>query len=129
MKKPAYSLALAFACALLVMGAGKALADGPANVAGTWEIASHSQRGNMTQTLTLQQDGGSITGTLKGRRGESPVEGSVSGNHLNFTVKHQNQDGATMVTEYTATIDGNSMTGKAHSDRFGDREFKAKRTN
>lgn len=128
MKRAAYSLAVAFAFAMLVMGAGKGMADQPANASGTWQVASHSQHGNFTQTLNIQQDGNSIHGTMTGRRGESPLEGSVSGNQVNFTVKHQGQDGNTMVTEYTATIEGDSMKGKSHSERFGDREFKAKRT-
>lgn len=127
MRKVAYSLVFALAFGILVMGAGKALADEPANVTGTWEITSQSQRGTMTQTLTIQQDGSSLKGSLTGRRGESPVEGTVNGNQVNFKVKRQGQNGEAMVMEYTGTIDGNSMTGKVHSERFGDRDFKAKR--
>jgi hypothetical protein len=82
----------------------------------------------MTQTLTIQQDGSTIKGTLTGRRGEAPLEGSVTGNKVSFTVKRQTQSGDTMVMEYTATADGDSIKGKVHSEQFGDREFTAKRT-
>jgi hypothetical protein len=129
MKKLSYSLVLAFACGVLLMLAGNALAaDQPANVAGSWEMSSEGPNGTMTQTLAIQQDGGTIKGTITGRRGPAPLEGTVTGNKLSFTVKRQTQSGDTMVLEYNATVAGGSMTGKVHSERFGDRDFTAKRT-
>jgi hypothetical protein len=129
MKRITYSLALAFACAALLAWAGNVLAaDEPVKVAGTWEMTSEGRNGPMTQTLTIQQDGSTIKGTLTGRRGEAPLEGSVTGNKVSFTVKRQTQSGDTMVMEYTATADGDSIKGKVHSEQFGDREFTAKRT-
>lgn len=129
MKRLAYSLVLAFACGMLLMWVGKVMAaDEPAKVDGTWEMTSEGPNGTMTQTLTIHQDGGTIKGTLTGRRGEAPLEGTVTGNKVSFTVKRQTQNGETMVMEYTATVDGDSMKGKVHSERFGDRDFTAKRT-
>ena len=129
MKKITYSLVIAFACGMLLILAGNSLAAADAaNVAGSWELSSQGQNGPMTSTLTIQQDGGTIKGTLKGRRGDAPLEGTVTGNNVSFTVKRQNQNGKTMVMEYTATVDGDSLKGKVHSERFGDRDFTAKRT-
>ena len=129
MKKITYSLVIAFACGmLLILAANNLAAADAANVAGSWELSSQGQNGPMTSTLTIQQDGGTIKGTLKGRRGDAPLEGTVTGNKVSFTVKRQNQNGKTMVMEYTATVDGDSLKGKVHSERFGDRDFTAKRT-
>jgi len=129
MKKITYSLVIAFACGmLLILAANNLAAADAANVAGSWELSSQGQNGPMTSTLTIQQDGGTIKGTLKGRRGDAPLEGTVTGNNVSFTVKRQNQNGKTMVMEYTATVDGDSLKGKVHSERFGDRDFTAKRT-
>ena len=129
MRKINYSLVLASACAMLLILAGNNLtAADAADVAGSWELSSQGQNGPMTSTLTIQQDGGTIKGTLKGRRGDAPLEGTVTGNNVSFTVKRQDQNGKTMVTEYTATVDGDSLKGKVHSERFGDRDFTAKRT-
>jgi hypothetical protein len=129
MRKINYSLVLASACAMLLILAGNNLtAADAADVAGSWELSSQGQNGPMTSTLTIQQDGGTIKGTLKGRRGDAPLEGTVTGNNVSFTVKRQNQNGKTMVMEYTATVDGDSLKGKVHSERFGDRDFTAKRT-
>jgi hypothetical protein len=112
---------------VLILAANNLAAADAANVAGSWELSSQGQNGPMTSTLTIQQDGGTIKGTLKGRRGDAPLEGTVTGNNVSFTVKRQNQNGKTMVMEYTATVDGDSLKGKVHSERFGDRDFTAKR--
>ncbi|MGA2629238.1 MAG: hypothetical protein ABSG54_03405 [Terriglobia bacterium] len=129
MKRIAYSLVLAFACGVLLMGTSKVLAaDEPAKVAGAWEVTSEGRNGPMTQTMTITQDGGSIKGTITGRRGDAPLEGTVTGNKLSFTVKRETQNGDTFVMEYTGTVEGDSIKGKVHSERFGDRDFTAKRT-
>jgi len=128
MKRISYSLVLAFACGLLLMLAGSAAAaDEPANVAGKWEMSSEGPNGTMTQTLTITQDGGTIKGTISGRRGDTPFEGTVTGNKISFTVKRETPNG-TFVTDYTATVDGDSMKGKSHNERFGDRDFTATRS-
>jgi hypothetical protein len=127
MKRIACLLAFALTCGvLLICGVRARAADEPAKVAGTWEVSSTSPRGPMTQTLTLQQDGSTIKGTLKGQRGESPLEGSVTGNKISFTVKRETPNG-TFTMEYAGTVDGDSMKGTVHSERF-DREWTAKRT-
>ena len=129
MKRTTYSLVLAFACGVLLMETSKVLAaDEPAKVAGTWEMTSESRSGPMTQTMTITQDGGSIKGTLTVRRGDAPLEGTVTGNKLSFTVKRETQSGDTLVMEYTGTVEGDSIKGNVHSERFGNREFTAKRT-
>jgi hypothetical protein len=129
MKRITHSLVLAFACGMLLVWAGKALAaDEAAKVDGKWEMTSEGRNGPMTSTLTIQQDGSTIKGTLTGRRGDVPLEGTVTGNKVSFTIKRQNQNGDTMVMEYAATVDGDSMKGKVHSEQFGDRDFTAKRS-
>jgi hypothetical protein len=82
----------------------------------------------MTQTLTIEQDGATIKGILKGQRGDAPLEGTVAGNKITFSVKRQTQNGDTMVLEYTGAVDGDSIQGKVHSERFGERDFTAKRS-
>jgi hypothetical protein len=127
MRRIACFLAVAMACGLLLISAGQLrAADETANAAGTWEMTSEGPNGPMTQTLTIQQDGSKIKGTLTGRRGDMPFEGTVAGNKISFTIKRDTPNG-TFTIEYSATIDGDSMKGTAHSERF-DREWTAKRT-
>jgi hypothetical protein len=126
MKKSTYSLLFALGCSLLLIYAGKVLAaDEPAKVGGVWEMTSDTPRGTMVRTLTIQQDGGTIKGTLKGERGESQFEGTVTGNKISFTVKRETPNG-TFTIEYSGTVDGDSMQGTAHSERF-DSKWTAKR--
>jgi len=127
MRKTSYSIALAFA--VLLVWAGSILAAAPpVNVAGAWEMTSQGRNGPMTQTLTIQQDGATIKGTLKGQRGEMPFEGTVEDNKISFSIKRQTQNGDTMVLEYTGTVDGDSIKGKVHNERFGDRDWSATRS-
>jgi hypothetical protein len=127
MKKRTYSLLFALGCSLFLMCAGKVLAaDEPAKVGGAWEMTSEGRRGTMTWTLTIQQDGSTIKGTMKGERGESQLEGSVTGNKISFTVKRETPNG-TFTIEYTGTVAGDSIEGTSHSERF-DGKWTAKRT-
>jgi hypothetical protein len=127
MKRIACFLAFALTCGLLLMCGMAVAADQPANVAGTWEVSSQGRNGQpMTQTLTIQQDGGKITGTLTSPRGDANFEGMVTGNKVAFTIKRETDNG-TFVMEYSATVDGDAMKGTLHTERF-DREWTAKRT-
>jgi hypothetical protein len=104
-----------------------------ANVAGTWEITMAAMQGGgggggtpQPQTLTLKQDGTKVSGTISGRGGETPIDGSVSGNTLTFTVTRQGRDGNSMTITYTATVSGDTLTGKMSGGR-GEREFTGKK--
>ena len=126
MRTKTYFISFALACGLLLMwGGGAGAADEPAKVAGTWEMTFAGPMGTRTQTLNIQQDGSTIKGTITGRRGESPLEGSVTGNKISFTVKRDTPNG-TFTIEYTGTVEGDSIKGKSHSERF-DGEWTAKR--
>ena len=125
MKRTSFLLVLLLAGGLLTLSQTLVAQEAPANVAGTWEMTSEGRNGPMTQTLTIKQDGGTIKGTLSGQRGEAPFEGTVAGNKISFTIKRETPNG-TFTMEYSATVDGDSMTGTIHSERF-DRKFTAKR--
>jgi hypothetical protein len=126
MKSRTCLLAFALTCGALLLRTGSVIAaDEPAKVTGSWEMSIETPRGTMTQTLTLQQDGNTLKGTLKGQRGEAPVTGSVTGNKISFTVTRDTPNGSFTI-EYSGTVDGDSMTGTAHSERF-DGKWTAKR--
>jgi len=126
MKRSTYFLILALACVGLAAWGGRALAaDEPAKVDGAWDFSSESPRGTNTSTLTIQQDSGTIKGTMKGQRGEAPLQGTIAGNKISFTVTRDTPNG-TFTIEYTGTVDRDSMTGTSHSERF-DGKWTAKR--
>lgn len=96
-----------------------------AKVDGDWQMSMEGPNGTMTQTLTFHQDGAKITGTMKGQRGESPLEGTVDGNKIHFTVTRHGQNGDRQI-EYNGEVSGDGIKGKV---KFGEneRDWTAKR--
>jgi hypothetical protein len=81
------------------------------NVTGAWQLSMPGRDGNMmTENLTLQQDATKLTGTIKGRRGDEPVTGTINGNDIDFTVAISTPNG-NFNLEYKGTVDGDSMKG------------------
>lgn len=110
---------------MFVLGEPSWAAD-PTNVAGTWNITVESPNGTGTPTVVLKQDGETLTGTYKGRYGESPVKGTIKGNEIKFstTISPQGQD---LEITYSGTVDGSTMKGKASFGSFGEGSFSAKK--
>ncbi len=104
-----------------------AAAQAPAKVDGSWDLTMQGPNGGFTQTVVFQQDGNKIKGTAKGRRGESPLEGTIDGNKIQFKITRQTPNGEQRTVEYTGTVDGDSIKGTM---KMGDteREWTAKRS-
>src|SRR5215472_10906299 len=98
----------------------------PAKVAGDWTLTIEGPNGTATPSASFKQDGENLTGTYKGRFGESPLKGTIKGNDIKFTTKI-NPQGQDLELTYTGTVDGDSMKGKASFGGMGDGEFSGKR--
>jgi len=106
-----YKSILATAFCLLIFSVAHIASAQDANVAGNWELSAPGRNGNtMSQTLTLQQDGKKLTGSMAGRRGSSPVTGTVSGNSVDFSVTRNTRRGQFQIN-YTGTVSGDTMKG------------------
>lgn len=119
-KRSFLAFLLALGVGMLLCGAALAPAlaqDQPANVAGSWTLAATTQRGTFNQSMTIQQDGSTIKGTISGRRGDTPITGTVKGNAISFTVSRDTPRGTFTMT-YNGTVDGDSMKGTAGNQRF-----------
>lgn len=125
MKRGNRLFAFAMVVGLGLLAGNVAMAQDAANVAGTWNLTMTGQRGTFEQTLKLEQKGDAVTGTISGRRGESPVKGSVTGDALTFSVTRETSQG-TFTMDYKATVTGDSMKGTASNERFS-LEFTGKR--
>ena len=119
------SILFAGICAMALVFAGIA-AGQAAKVAGAWEMSMQGPQGPVTQTLTIQQDGNKITGTLKGMRGDSPLDGTLDGNNITFSVKRTTPNGDVTQT-YTGTVSGDSISGTVKMGQ-NDRPWTAKLT-
>jgi len=102
---------LLFVTTLLFVVAFVAMA---ADVSGKWTYQAPGRGGDMQSvTITLKQDGSTLTGTVPGmgRGGATPQEitsGKVDGDKVSFEVKRQTQNGE-FVTKYEGTVSGDTM--------------------
>jgi hypothetical protein len=130
--RPTTSVALflvAAAIALPLRGlAGGARQDKPADVAGTWVITVEIGGNTGTPTVTLKQDGETLTGTYSSQVfGEQKVTGTVKGNAISFEFTASLEGNAVKVT-YAGTVDKATMKGKVSLGELGEGTFTAKRT-
>lgn len=101
------------ALAALVVGlfAAGELAAQQVDVSGTWNMTVQSQQGTTNPTVTLEQDGQSLTGHYSSETlGEADVTGSVEGNEITFSFTAQ-MGGQSLPASYTATVEGDEMSG------------------
>jgi hypothetical protein len=87
-----------------------------ASVSGTWDITLETGQGTATPSVTFEQKGETLTGTYKGRLGESKVTGTLKGREIRFSVSLTFQDQPITVT-YTGTVEKETMKGKV---QFGE---------
>ena len=109
-----------FTLAILTAGAQST------NVSGNWKLTFETQNGAANPSLVLKQEGEKLTGTYKGRFGESPLEGAVKGKEIKFTVK-VNAQGQEIKLEYAGTVEGDTMKGKVKLGEMGEADFTGKK--
>jgi imidazolonepropionase-like amidohydrolase len=112
-----------------------ATATGGATASGTWTLnvtlgGSGNERQEMSGTLTLQQQGDRLTGSLQGQLGSGTIaSGTVTGSDINFTVPITLPAPASQTTDaiFTGTISGNEMRGTVQVVGRGPGTFTATR--
>ena len=127
MKRPfKFALALtAWLLGTLVVTTPSFAAD-PAKVAGDWTLTIESPNGTATPSASFKQDGENLTGTYKGRFGESPLKGTIKGSDIKFTVSITTPNGDIQL-EYSGTVDGDNMKGTVAFGSMGQGSFTGKR--
>jgi hypothetical protein len=106
--------------------AAPAASGGSSNITGTWDFTVETPAGTGSPVFTFKQDGETLTGNYKGQLGEAPVNGTVKGSEIKFTIK-LNVQGQDLTIVYSGQVDGNSMKGKAVLGEFGEGTFTAKK--
>ena len=88
------------------------------SVDGTWNITMQTPLGARTGTLTLSTAGGGLTGTMSGEGGSTDIaDGVVDGNKA--TWKADITDPMALTLEFSATFDGDSLSGSVKLGMFG----------
>jgi hypothetical protein len=105
-------------CAVVLLVGVAVAAQEPAKVAGKWEMSytlapppgKEGEPRTITNTLTFEQKGEELTGTIASQRGEAPLTGTIKGKDIKFSVTRETPRG-TMTTEYTGKVEGDTMKG------------------
>lgn len=80
------------------------------NVAGAWDMIINGPQGAMETTMTLTQDGDTVSGTLDGPMGAVDVGGAVAGNYMKLAFDVD--AGGTMLSiTMIGEVNGSSMEG------------------
>lgn len=102
--------------ALLLCAPSQAAQGG--NIVGSWDITVESPQGKNTSLLTIKKDGDKLGGTIKGARGERPLESvTLAGSDITFVMK-ANIQGQDMIFTYKGKVDKDSMKGDADFGGF-----------
>ena len=118
--------AITIITAAFLLAAALTVAAQSTNVSGNWKLTLETPNGTANPSLVLKQDGEKLTGTYKGRFGESSVEGAVKGKEIKFIVK-VNAQGQELLLEYAGTVEGDTMKGKVKFGDMGDADFSGKK--
>jgi len=93
---------------------------------GTWKTTMNTPMGAQNGTLTLATDGGTLTGKLSGPQGEIDIsDGTVDGNQLAW--KADITSPMPMTLEFSATVDGDDISGDVKLGAFGNATFSGTR--
>jgi hypothetical protein len=93
---------------------------------GTWEITVKSPLGAQASTVVLATDGATLTGEQTGQGETGPIyDGVVDGDSVSWWVNVTKP--MPLKIEFTATIDGDTISGKAKAGGFPAMSFSGSR--
>jgi len=88
------------------------------NIDGTWNTTINTPMGQQNPTLTLQTDGGSVTGKMSGPQGDLDLkDGSVDGDSVSF--KADLTQPMPITLEFDLSVDGDNISGNVKLGSFG----------
>ena len=96
------------------------------DVSGTWNIMFNLETGPTPATMTLEQDGEKVMGSLTSDQGTFEFEVTLSGNKLEWTLEVDG-GGAAIEVAITGTVDGDEMMGTVSLGGYGGGDWTAKR--
>jgi len=93
-----------------------------ADIDGKWTAEIAGRGGQVTQTLMLKADGGTLTGSLEGRGGSMKISnGTINGDDVSFSVVRE-FNGNSMTEQYKGTLSGGELKLTVSGGRRGPRE-------
>lgn len=104
----------------LALGFTASAEDKKIDVTGTWKSSFTNQNSQVREsTFKLKVEGDKLTGTVSGRNNDTAIEeGKVKGDEISFQVTRE-FNGNKVTTKYTGKVSGDTIKGKAESQRDG----------
>jgi hypothetical protein len=100
--------------------------DQKIDVTGIWDMTVESPQGALDVVATLKQEGEKLTGTHVSQMGETPLEGTVVGNEIKYTL-NIDMGGQQMSIVFTGKVEGDTMAGVFEFGGMGTASWSAKR--
>lgn len=118
-------------CLALTLCSAARAEDKKIDLNGSWKSSTTNQNGQARETIyKLKVEDGKLSGTVSGRNGDITIENAkLKGDEITFTVTREN-NGNKVVIKYSGKLDGDTIKGKAESERDGktqSRDWTAKR--
>jgi uncharacterized pyridoxal phosphate-dependent enzyme len=98
----------------------------PASVAGRWNLRLEFVYGSAEHSVTLEQNGGSLTGTYRGEFATGNLNGTVAGNRVAFRSSLPTE-GTRVSFQFTGALENGNMSGRASLDEYGEALWTAHR--
>jgi hypothetical protein len=96
------------------------------SVDGDWKVTVNSPMGSQDATLTLDTSGDGLSGKFASPQGDQDFDGGTAdGNTLTWSIKLTQP--MPMDLEFTAEVDGDSISGNVKLGSFGDAPFSGSR--
>jgi hypothetical protein len=96
------------------------------SVDGSWNLTMETPMGERSATLAVTSAGGALTGTQSADGNSAEIfDGTVNGNDVAWKVSITTP--MPMTLEYTATVDGDAMSGQMQIGVFGSFPFSGAR--
>ncbi len=108
-------------------GSGRGRSGGGAAEAsvasGKWSLTLDTSQGTTEATLTLRQNGASLSGFIESPMGAVDIsQGSVTGNSFSFSITLESTNGS-LVIMFQGTIAGSRMSGSINAGQAGSTAF------
>ena len=96
------------------------------DVTGGWDMTFQTDQGDTPATMTLQQDGEKLMGSITSDQGTVEFEGTISDNKIKWVLEIE-AEGQFLEITMDGTVDGDAMTGYADFGGFGGGDWTATR--
>ena len=96
------------------------------DVSGDWNMTFQTEQGDTEVSLTLEQDGEKLTGSITSDQGTVEFEGTISDDKVKWVLEIE-AEGQFLEITIDGTVDGDAMTGYADFGGFGGGDWTATR--